>query len=131
MGHDLWQDLQYTARTLRRDFSFAIIAILILGVGIGSNTAIFSVLNTLLIRSLPFRDPERLVWITNTGKDGMSGATSRVSNFNDLRKSNKSFEDMASYFAFFGEGVDTLTGNGETERLGSVAVSQNFFQVLG
>src|ERR1700691_5745365 len=103
-------DLRYTLRTLRRDASFAIIAVLILGVGIGSNTAIFSVLNTLLIRSLPFRDASRLVWITNTGKEGMSGATSRVSNFNDLRKSNKSFEDIASYFAFFGEGDEALTG---------------------
>ena len=102
MGHDLWQDLQYTARTLRRDFSFAIIAILILGVGIGSNTAIFSVLNTLLIRSLPFRDPDRLVWIANTGdKEGLSGTTSKVSNFVDLRKGNQSFEDMGAYFAFF------------------------------
>jgi predicted permease len=84
-----------------------------------------------LIHSLPFRDPGRLVWIANTGSEGLSGATSRVANFNDFRKSNKSFEDMAAYMAFFGDGDDTLTGNGEPERLGSVAVSQNFFQVLG
>jgi predicted permease len=132
MGNDLWQDLRYTMRTLRRDTAFSIIAILILAVGIGSNTAIFSVLNTLLIHDLPFREPGRLVWITNGGTDGgLSGATSRVANFNDLRASNQSFEDMAAYFAFFGEGDDTLTGNGEPERLGSVGVSQNFFQVLG
>src|ERR1700685_876576 len=125
-------DLRYTLRTMRRDASFAMIAILILGVGIGSNTAIFSVLNTLLIHSLPFRDPGQLVWVANTDKDeGLSGTTSRVSNFNDLRKSRQSFEDMAAYFAFFGEGDETLTGNGEPERLGSVQVSQNFFQVLG
>jgi predicted permease len=124
-------DLRYTLRTLRRDSAFAIIAILILGVGIGSNTAIFSVLNTLLIRSLPFRDPGKLVWITNLGKDGMSGATSRVANFNDLRKSNTSFEDMGAYFAFFGDGDANLTGTGDGERLGAVQVSQNFFQVLG
>jgi predicted permease len=125
-------DLRYTLRTLRRDSGFAIIAILILGVGIGSNTAIFSVLNTLLIRSLPFHDPGRLVWIANVFKgEGLSGSTSRVANFNDLRKSNKSFEDMASYFAFFGDGDDTLTGHGDPERLGAVGISQNFFQVLG
>ena len=124
-------DLRYTLRTLRRDAGFAVIAILILGVGIGSNTAIFSVLNTLLIRSLPFRDPERLVWIANTGKEGLSGATTRVSNFNELRNSNKSFEDMGAYFAFFGDGDDTLTGSGDPERLGGVGVSENFFQVLG
>jgi len=124
-------DLRYTLRTLRRDLGFAMIAILILGVGIGSNTAIFSVLNTLLIRSLPFREPGRLVWITNTGTEGLSGATSRVSNFNDVRKSNQCFEDMGSYMAFFGDGDATLTGRGEPERLGSVQVSQNFFEVLG
>jgi predicted permease len=131
MGNDLWQDLRYTLRTLRRDAGFAIIAILILGVGIGSNTAIFSVLNTLLIRSLPFRDPGRLVWIANTGKEGLSGATSRVDSFLELKKSSRSFEEMGAYFAFFGDGDDTLTGHGEPERLGAVAVSQNFFQVLG
>ncbi len=124
-------DLRYTFRTLRRDAGFAAIAILILGIGIGSNTAIFSVLNTLLIRSLPFRDPGRLVWIANTGNSGMSGATSRVSNFNDLRSSSQSFAEMAGYNAFFGDGDQTLTGNGDAERLGAVQVSQNFFQVLG
>lgn len=131
MAHQLLQDLKYTLRTLRRDAAFAWIAILILAVGIGSNTAIFSVLNTVLIRPLPFRDSGRLVWIANTGKEGLSGATSRVSNFNDLRKMNQSFEDMGSFFAFFGEGDDTLTLNGEAERLGSVGVTQNFFSVLG
>ena len=132
MGNNLWQDLRYTMRTLRRDAGFAIIAILILGVGIGSNTAIFSVLNTLLIRSLPFREPARLVWMANVFKgEGLSGSTSRVANFNDVRKSSTSFEDMASYFAFFGDGDITLTGHGEPERLGSVGVSRNFFQVLG
>jgi predicted permease len=124
-------DLRYTFRTLRRDAGFAAIAILILGIGIGSNTAIFSVLNTLLIRSLPFRDPARLVWMANGGTEGLSGATSRVSNFAAVKNSNKSFEDMAAYFAFFGEGDEALTGSGDAERLGSVGVSQNFFQVLG
>ncbi len=100
-------DLRYTLRTLRRDASFAVISILILAVGIGSNTAIFSVLNTLLIRSLPFREPGRLVWIANQGQDGMSGATSRVANFNDLRKSNTSFEDMGAYMAFSGRATPT------------------------
>jgi len=131
MGHELLQDLRYTLRTLRRDAAFAWIAILILAVGIGSNTAISSVLNTVLIRSLPFRDAARLVWIANTGKEGLSGATSRVSNFNDLRAMNHSFEDLGSFFAFFGEADDTLTQNGGAERLGSVGVSQNFFKVLG
>src|ERR1700722_14429700 len=109
MLHDLWQDLRYTARTLRRDASFAVIAILILSVGIGSNTAIFSVLNTLLIRSLQFADPASLVWITNIfDKGGLSGATSKLSRFSAFYQANKSSEDMAAYFAFFGDGDDTL-----------------------
>jgi predicted permease len=119
-------------RTLRRDAGFCAIAVLILGLGIGANTAIFSVVNAVLIRSLPFRDPGRLVWIANTGTSGLSGATTRVGNFQDWQKFNKSFEDLAAYFAFFGEGDDVLTSQGgEPERLGSVGVSQNFFGLLG
>ena len=66
-----------------------------------------------------------------SGQAGLSGATSRVNNFKALRNSNKSFEDMAAYMAFFGDGDEDLTGSGEPERLGAVQVSQNFFEVLG
>jgi putative ABC transport system permease protein len=128
---DVIQDLRYTLRTLRRDMGFCAVAVLILGLGIGANTAIFSVVNAVLIRSLPFRDPGRLVWIANTGTSGLSGATTRVANFDDWRNSNQSFEDLAAYFAFFGEGDDVLTSQGEPERLGSVGVSENFFGLLG
>ena len=58
-------DLRYTLRTLRRDSGFAAFAILIVGLGIGASATVFSVVDTLLLRPLPFRDPERLVWITN------------------------------------------------------------------
>src|ERR1044072_5802120 len=62
----LLQDLQYTFRILRRDSGFALFAILIVGLGIGASTIVFSVLNTLLLRPLPFLDADRLVWSANT-----------------------------------------------------------------
>jgi hypothetical protein len=94
------QDLRHGLRAMRRDAAFCAVAVLILGLGIGANTAIFSVANTLLFRPLPFRDPQRLVWIANTGSTGLSGATTRVSNYRDWRTMNRSFEDLTAYFAF-------------------------------
>ena len=128
----LWQDLRYGARTLLKNPGFTLIASLTLALGIGANTAIFSVVNALLFRPLPFRDPERLVWIANTGTTGgLSSVTIRVANFNDWRAQNKSFEDLAAYFAFFDYGSYNLIGVGEPERLIGVGVSQNFFALLG
>ena len=128
----LWQDLRYGARMLWKNPGFTIVAVITLALGIGANTAIFSVVNALLFRPLPFRDPERLVWIANTGTTGgLSSVTIRVANFNDWRAQNKSFEDLAAYFAFFDYGSYNLIGVGEPERLIGVGVSQNFFALLG
>jgi putative ABC transport system permease protein len=128
----LLQDLRYGARTLLKNPGFTLIAALTLALGIGANTAIFSVVNALLFRQLPFRDPGRLVWIANTGTTGgLSSVTIRVANFNDWRAQNKSFEDLAAYFAFFDYGSYNLIGVGEPERLIGVGVSQNFFALLG
>jgi putative ABC transport system permease protein len=128
----LWQDLRYGARTLWKNPGFTLIAVLTLALGIGANTAIFSVVNALLFRPLPFREPGQLVWIANTGTaGGLSSATSRVANFNSWRAQNKSFEDLAAYFAFFDYGGYNLIGVGEPERVIGVGVSQNFFSVLG
>ncbi|MEO7145399.1 MAG: ABC transporter permease [Bryobacteraceae bacterium] len=128
----LLQDLRYTFRTLRRDIGFTIFAILIAGLGIGASATIFSVVNALLLRPLPFRDPGRLVWIaTASENEGLSGQTVPVGHFLDLRAQNRSFSDIAAYFAFYGTGDSKLTGNGEPQRLSDVPVSQNFFAVLG
>ena len=127
----LFQDLRYTIRTLRRDLGFAVFAVLILGLGIGAGTTVFSVVNTLLLRPLPFHAPERLVWITNTDGDGMSGSSTRVANFQDLSRLNQSFEGLAGYNAFYGTGDHNLIGQGEPERLSGVQVTQNFFDLLG
>jgi predicted permease len=126
------QDLRYTFRTMRRDAGFTTFAILIVGLGIGASSTVFSVVNALLIRPLPFRDPGRLVWIVNHDEtSGLSGQTTQVGHFLDLRSQNRSFSDVAAYFAFYGVGDNKLTGQGEPERLSGVPVSQNFFPLLG
>jgi putative ABC transport system permease protein len=126
------QDLRYALRTMRRDAAFCAVAVIILGLGIGANTAIFSVVNTVLFRPLPFRDPERLVWIANALPGaGLSGVTSRVSNYRDFRALNHSFADLTAYFAFSDYSSYTLTELGEPERLIGYGVAQNFFDVLG
>ena len=127
----LLQDLRYTFRALRRDAGFTTFAILIAGLGIGASSTVFSVVNALLIRPLPFRDPDRLVWVSNHDTSGLSGQTTQVGHFLDLRERNRSFSDLAAYFAFYGIGDNKLTGQGEPERLTGVPVSENFFPLLG
>ena len=125
------QDIRYSLRSLLRDRAFFVSAILIVGLGIGANTAIFSVVNALLLRPLQFRDSDRLVLISNTGGDGgLSSITSRVSNYQDWRQGNRSMEDLAAWFAFFDYGTYNLVGSGEPERLVGVGVSQNLMSFL-
>ncbi|HXB71317.1 MAG TPA: ABC transporter permease [Candidatus Acidoferrales bacterium] len=125
------QDLRYALRAMWRDAGFCAMAAVILGLGIGANTAIFSVVNTVLFRPLPFRDAGRLVWIANTGTTGLSGATSRVANYRDWRAMNQSFEDLTAYFAFSDYSSYNLKEAGEPERLSGFGVAQNFFDLLG
>src|SRR4051812_7394045 len=127
----IFQDLRYTFRTLRRDAGFTAFAVLIVGLGIGASATVFSIVDTLLLRPLPFHEPERLVWIINHDTGGLSGQTSQVSHLLDLRANNRSYSDVAGYFAFYGVGDNLLRGQGEPERLSGVPVSENFFQVLG
>ena len=124
------KDLRYCFRALRRDAGFATFAILIVGLGIGASSTLFSVVNALLLRPLPFHDPQRLVWVTNRDVAGLSGQTTQVNHLVDLREQNHSFSDMAGYFAFYGVGDNVLSGQ-TPERLSSVPVSCNFFPVLG
>jgi predicted permease len=127
------RDLRFAFRTMRKDYGFAIFAILVVGLGIGASCTIFSVLNTILIRPLPFRDPDRLVWVANHTDDtnDMSGKTVQVDYLLDYRGKNRSFEDLAAYFAFYGVGDAKLIGDGRPERLTSIPVTQNFFPLLG
>jgi predicted permease len=124
--------LRYAFRTLLRERGFFAVAVLIIGLGIGANTAIFSIVNTLLVRPLPFQEPERLVWVANTGTTGgLSTVTSRTSNLRDYRRLNQSFDSLTGYYAFFDYRSYVLVGDGEPERLVGVGVAQNFLDVLG
>ena len=128
----LRQDVRYSLRTLRREAGFFAAAVLVIGLGIGANTAIFSAVNALLFRPLQFKSSERLVWIANTGATGgLSSVTTRVANYMDWRRATRSFEELAAYFAFFDYGTYNLIGAGEPERLVGVGVSQNFLDFLG
>ena len=130
---NLRRDVRYAVRTLLRDAGFAAFAILIVGLGVGASCTIFSVVNTILLRPLPFRDPGRLVWIANHQDEtnDMSGKTSQTDYLLDLRAKNQSYEDLAAYYAFYGLGDAKMIGDGQPERLTSVPVTQNFFPLLG
>src|SRR5215210_7332260 len=125
------QDVRYAIRGFRREPAMVLVAVLILALGIGANTAVFSIVNPLLLRPLPFPDADRLVWIANTGTTGLSGRTYRVDVFEEFQRNSRLFEALSAYFAFFGFGGQTLTGRGEPERLMAVDVGPRFFEVLG
>jgi predicted permease len=130
----LMQDLRYTFRTLRRDAAFAVFAIVIAGLGIGASCTIFSVVNTLLLRPLPFRDPAALVWVKNhkdVDEKDLSGQTTQLDYVRDLRRTSQSFSALGAYMPFYGIGDRLLIGTGQPERLTDVGVTDNFFDLLG
>jgi len=129
----LLQDLRYTVRSLSRDRGFTLVAILILTLGIGANIAVFSVVNTLMLRPLPFRDAGQLVWIAPPpSKCGLSCATYSTDAYDTFRTHTRSFEDVTGYFAFSSPGNLSLSLNGGAPLPAtSIDVIANFFQLLG
>ncbi|MGA9672823.1 MAG: ABC transporter permease [Terracidiphilus sp.] len=128
----LLQDLKYTFRTLGRDRSFTVVAILILALGIGANIAVFSVVNTLLLRPLPFENADRLVWIAPPPtKCGLSCATYSTDAYDEFRMYSHTFQDVTGYFAFSGTGNLSLNRGGAPIPATSIDVIANFFQLLG
>jgi predicted permease len=128
----LFRDIRYTLRTLWRDRAFAAIAILILALGIGANIAVFSIINTLLLRPLPFANSNQLAWLdSNRGLGGLSSMTYKIDVYDEYAKQNRSFEQVTAYMPFFGPGGYSLTGKGEPQALTGVMVDTNFFQTLG
>jgi predicted permease len=123
--NDAAQDLKHSFRGMRRDAGFTTFAILIAGLGIGASSTVFSVVNALLLRPLPFRDPGRLVWIAN------QEWSTQTEHYVDLREENQSFSDLAGWSGYYIVGDRELTGNGEPERLTSVPVTGNLFALLG
>src|SRR3954471_6214752 len=128
MFADLSQDVRYGARMLLKNPGFTLIATLALALGIGANSAIFSVVNTLLLRPLPYKNPSQLVVIwENATHMGFPKNTPSAANFLDWQKQNTLFESMAA----FAERSFNLTGVGEPERLEGRRVSANLFDLLG
>jgi putative ABC transport system permease protein len=125
----LWQDLRHGFRALRKSPGFTAVAVLTLGLGIGANTAIFSVVENVLLRPLPYRDPSALVQIWNTYLPQFPRAGNSPGDFQDFRRQARSFSGMAA-FVDIPEGFN-LTGEGEPQRLEARYATSEFFSLLG
>ena len=132
------QDLRYAIRTLRRDRTFATIAVLVLGLGIAGNTAVFSVVNTVLLRPLPFPHAEELTWL-RSGRDtpiartssDLSWTTYTVDAYREIERRSRSFQAVTCYNPFLGNTDYVLTGRGDPRPVAGVMVAGNFFATLG
>jgi putative ABC transport system permease protein len=122
----LFQDLRYGVRTLFKNPGFTLVAIITLALGIGANTAIFSVVNAVLLRPLPYNEPERIVRMYGRFSQGNQASVSPP-DFLDYRAQNHSFEE----FAALRSTSYNLTGNSDPERIIGAEVTANFFQALG
>ncbi|HZS04924.1 MAG TPA: ABC transporter permease [Blastocatellia bacterium] len=125
----LWQDVRYGLRVLIKNPGFTLVTVLALALGIGANTAIFTVVNAVLLRPLPYQQPERLVWAWGNFAQSSRAAVSPP-DFIDYRDQNRSFSHFAA-FTVGGESAANLTGAGEPERIPSALVTTGFFQTFG
>jgi MacB-like periplasmic core domain len=121
------KDLRFAVRTLLKSPGFTLTAVLALALGIGANTAIFSVVNAVMLQRMPFEDPDRLVMVweqsPRTGKTNVANPI----NFLEWQARNHSFERIAALIAF----PSSLNGDGEPEQVNGMIVSDGFFQILG
>src|SRR6516225_6227341 len=124
----LAQDLRYGIRTLLSRPLFTAAALLSVALGIGANTAIFSVVNSLLIKSLPYSDPDRLVLAWGVDMDTRPNSRSQVSatDIADYRAQNTVFEDITTY----GNWSATFTGQGEPERVNGMQVGDGYLEIM-
>jgi putative ABC transport system permease protein len=126
---DLLQDIRYSLRMLAKSPGFTAVAAIALALGIGANTAVFSVFNAVLLNPLPYPEPARLVWLWP--RDAQTGVPFRGAisppDFVDYRKQSTVFEHLSAFAS-----LDlTVTGNGQAERIPSAGVSSGFFETLG
>jgi putative ABC transport system permease protein len=124
----LWQDLRYGARLVVKKPGFAMIILLTLALGIGANTAIFSVVDAVLLRSMPYPEAERLVYLWSSTDPGRSSTYgSSLPDYREWRDHNRSFEELAGYF--YGD-YNISSPGGEAERIQGAYVTTNIFQML-
>lgn len=122
----LMQDLRFGLRMLAKSPGFTAVAIVTLALGIGANTALFSVVNGVLLKPLPYAQPEQLVWLAESKPNFDTGSIS-YPNFRDWQKNNRTFSGMAIYRSY----NFNLTGLGEAEQLRARFITSDFFPVLG
>lgn len=125
----VWHDLRHAFQALRRSPAFTLAAVLTLTLGIGANTAIFSVVESVLLRPLPYKDPSRLVQLWNTYPPMIPQGPDSAGDFRDFRQRSRTFSAMAAY-------IDTarglnLTGDGEPEHLEMRFATSGLFPLLG
>lgn len=123
--------MRLALRQLFKSPGIALIAIATLALGIGVCATMFSIVRAVLLKPLPFHEPDRLVWIENSGTDGLSARTSRADTLNGWRAQSQSFTALAAWFAFSDYGSLIMSGTGEPERLREASVSENFLPTLG
>jgi putative ABC transport system permease protein len=123
----LLRDIRYGVRSLLKRPGFTAIALIALALGIGANTAIFTLVNAVLLRPLPFAEPDRLVWVWGNIKNGGNRASVSPLDFLDYRQQNSTFEEFAASMQL----RLNYTGGSEPERLEANGVTGNYFQALG
>ena len=119
------RDLQFAVRTLFKRPGFTVVALVALALGIGANTAIFSLVNAVILKPLPFPESDRLVWVFGNIRNGGNRASVSPLDFLDYRNQNKTFEQFAATYVV--PVPVTLTGSGDPERLQASAVTGNYF----
>ena len=124
----VFKDLQFAVRTLFKRPGFTVVALVALALGIGANTAIFSLVNAVILKPLPFPESDRLVWVFGNIRNGGNRASVSPLDFLDYRNQNKTFEQFAANYVV--PVPVTLTGSGDPERLQASAVTGNYFQTF-
>ena len=126
------RDLRYASRFYRRETGFTAVALIIVAIGVSLNTTVFSLVNTVLLRPIPFAQADKLVWITNGDPHApLSGATSEVDTWEGLQEMSRTLDRIEAYSPFSVLQTYRLTGKGEPETISSVAVSYGLFGMLG
>ena len=123
-----WQDIRYGLRVMRKNPGFIVIAVLALALGVGANTAIFSVVNAILLHPINYKNPDQLVMVwEKSAKRGFGQIPTSLPNFTDLRTDNTSLEDLGA----FADSNFNLTGSDQPERVIGVKVTASLLSLVG